>query len=400
MSSQTKRPTILVVDDDELIVTSLRGLFLLETGYEVLEFRDPLKAVEEVERRAVDLVISDFLMPQMNGVDLLKKVRELQPDAVRILLTGFADKENAIRAINEVGLYRYIEKPWDNQDLLLSIRNALGERNLRRQLAERVEELSTLINEHRALSDRHRSLERELEMAARVHQSLLPEAMPEIEGFRCATFYESCAALGGDYYDYAHTSNGTQILVSDVSGHGVQAALSSMLLKAIFQEAAARAEGPVELLAAMNARLHKFLPSGMYACAAALFFAPGSGKVRFANAGLPYPFLLAAEPRRVDELPLSGLPLGLFDTSGPESYDQRELEMSSQDVLLVASDGLGDIRGSGDGQFQDAALRQALDQLHGGDGTAVIEGLVERAKGYAAGRGYPDDVSLLTITKL
>jgi len=276
----------------------------------------------------------------------------------------------------------------------------LGERNLRRQLAERVEELSTLINEHRALSDRHRSLERELEMAARVHQSLLPEAMPEIDGFRCASFYESCAALGGDYYDYAHTSNGTQILVSDVSGHGVQAALSSMLLKAIFQEAAARAEGPVELLAAMNARLYKFLPSGMYACATALFFAPSSCRVRFANAGLPYPFLLAAEPRRVDELPLSGLPLGLFDTSGPQSYDQRELEMSPQDVLLIASDGLGDIRGSDDGQFQDAALRQALEELHGGDGTGIIEGLVERAKGFAAGQGYPDDVSLLTVTKL
>ncbi len=72
-------------------------------------------------------------MPQMNGIEFLKEVRRLQPEAVRLLLTGYADKENAIRAINEVGLYHYLEKPWDNQAMLNIIRNALEEKSLRQQ---------------------------------------------------------------------------------------------------------------------------------------------------------------------------------------------------------------------------------------------------------------------------
>ena len=118
-STLNNNATILVVDDDELILSSLRGLFTLETEYELLSFSDPKEAVKELGRRPIDVVISDFLMPEVNGVELLRRARELQPETARILLTGFADKENAIRAINEAGLYQYIEKPWDNEDLLL-----------------------------------------------------------------------------------------------------------------------------------------------------------------------------------------------------------------------------------------------------------------------------------------
>ena len=129
--SSHNAPRVLIVDDDDLIVRSLRSLFALETDYEIYDFNEPEKALQEVERRPIDLVISDFLMPRMNGVDFLKRVRDLQPDATRILLTGFADKENAIRAINEVGLYHYLEKPWNNEDLLLLVRNALQQKSLR-----------------------------------------------------------------------------------------------------------------------------------------------------------------------------------------------------------------------------------------------------------------------------
>ena len=151
---------VLIVDDDDLIIQSLRGLFTLETDYEIYGFNEPEKALLEVERRPIDLVISDFLMPRMNGVDFLKKVRELQPDATRILLTGFADKENAIRAINEVGLYHYLEKPWSNQDLLLLVRNALQHKSLRIQLSQKVSEFERLMREHSDLSSRHRSIQR------------------------------------------------------------------------------------------------------------------------------------------------------------------------------------------------------------------------------------------------
>jgi len=127
-SPETRAPRLIAVDDDSLVLGSLKGLFTLETDYDVELFDDPTKAVDHLGKNPVDLVISDFLMPQMNGLEFLTEARRLQPDAARILLTGFADKQNAIRAINEVGIYHYLEKPWDNDHLLLLIRNALQEK--------------------------------------------------------------------------------------------------------------------------------------------------------------------------------------------------------------------------------------------------------------------------------
>ncbi|NIQ57381.1 MAG: response regulator, partial [Gammaproteobacteria bacterium] len=83
----------------------------LETSYRVLTYTSPEAALEELDGRPVHVVLADFYMPDMDGITFLKEVRERSPQATRILLTGYADKENAIRAINEAGLYYYLEKP-------------------------------------------------------------------------------------------------------------------------------------------------------------------------------------------------------------------------------------------------------------------------------------------------
>ena len=83
------------------MLSSLRGVFTLQTDYDVHEAATPKEALRHVERARVDVVISDFLMPEMNGIELLKEIKRLQPEAIRLLLTGYADKENAIKAINE-----------------------------------------------------------------------------------------------------------------------------------------------------------------------------------------------------------------------------------------------------------------------------------------------------------
>jgi DNA-binding NtrC family response regulator len=86
-------------------------------------------------------------MPDMDGVTFLGKVKQLYPQAPRILLTGYADKENAIKAINDVGLYQYIEKPWNNEDLQLIIRNGLEKTLLLRQLRDKIGEVEKAQNE-------------------------------------------------------------------------------------------------------------------------------------------------------------------------------------------------------------------------------------------------------------
>ena len=150
MDKGNYQPTILVVDDEEMVTTSLTNLFRLRTGYRVVTATSPLEALAGADKNTFDLVIADYLMPGMDGIAFLSRFKELQPMALRILLTGYADKESAIRAINQVGLYQYVEKPWDNDALLVGVKNALEKGALLRTLEEKVQELQTA---HASLKD-------------------------------------------------------------------------------------------------------------------------------------------------------------------------------------------------------------------------------------------------------
>ena len=132
---------ILIVDDEEMVTTSLRNLFRLRTDYEAITFTSPEEALRSAERQVYDLVISDYLMPVMDGIAFLSRFKDAQPQAIRILLTGYADKESAIRAINEIGLYQYVEKPWDNDALLMVVKNAIEKAALLRTLEQKILEL-------------------------------------------------------------------------------------------------------------------------------------------------------------------------------------------------------------------------------------------------------------------
>ena len=132
----------IVITDDEKIVTSAFKTLLRVEGYnDVNCFNNPLDAVEFLKNNQPDIIISDFLMPEMNGLEFLRKAKELYPEVSMILLTGYADKENAIKAINEIGLYKYIEKPWDNDDLLFNIRNGIERSHLLSDLRDKIKQL-------------------------------------------------------------------------------------------------------------------------------------------------------------------------------------------------------------------------------------------------------------------
>ena len=143
MESSEVKETIILVDDEEMVLTSLRSILTLETDYNVHSFTSANEALGYITDNEVDLVISDYLMPEMDGISFLAKVRDIKPEIPRIILTGYADKENAIKAINEVGLYQYIEKPWDNEDLMIIIRNGLEKQKLLKQLQEKISEINS-----------------------------------------------------------------------------------------------------------------------------------------------------------------------------------------------------------------------------------------------------------------
>jgi DNA-binding NtrC family response regulator len=146
--AEREPPVILLVDDEEMILTAIKSFLAVEEDYELLTYTSALKALNDLDRvRRIDLAISDYLMPEMDGISFLAIVKKRFPLVPRILLTGYADKENAIRAINELGLYQYIEKPWNNDDLRLIIRNGLEKTLLIRQLEEKIREVQKIHSE-------------------------------------------------------------------------------------------------------------------------------------------------------------------------------------------------------------------------------------------------------------
>ena len=140
-SADNGQPRVVLVDDEEMVITSIRAFLQMETEYEINGFTHPEEAVKHLETTPVDVVVSDYLMPKMNGIQLLAKAKQFQPEAARVLLTGHADKQSAIVAINDVGLYQYLEKPWDNAQLLLVIQSAIERTQLLRKLQQKVSEL-------------------------------------------------------------------------------------------------------------------------------------------------------------------------------------------------------------------------------------------------------------------
>ncbi len=130
MNPQDK--SIFVVDDE---VNVCKALFrtLRREGYQVTVANGPEEALALLKTTKVDLVISDHLMPNMSGLELLKMVRNRHPDAMRMMLTGHADMQTAIDAINHGEIYRFLTKPWDDTELKVTVFLAFEQLELERE---------------------------------------------------------------------------------------------------------------------------------------------------------------------------------------------------------------------------------------------------------------------------
>lgn len=155
MSENGHKPVVMIADDEEMVITSIKALLQLETDFEIRGFTDAEEAAKFAQENRVDVAVSDYLMPKMNGIQLLARVKQAQPEASRVLLTGHADKQSAIEAINQVALFQYLEKPWDNAQLLLVVRSAAERAQIYRDLQEKVEQLDSA---HSSLKDVQRRL--------------------------------------------------------------------------------------------------------------------------------------------------------------------------------------------------------------------------------------------------
>jgi serine phosphatase RsbU (regulator of sigma subunit) len=392
-----RQEPVVVIVDDEVVVTDTIGAFLkLETDYAVHAFQSPVAALEAIERMHVDLVISDFLMPEMTGFEFLSRVRAGHPDVVRVLLTGYADKESAIRAVNEVELYQYLEKPWDNDQLLLVIRNGLKTRRVARQLTDKIDELDRALLAHEKLIERHAALTDQMSLARRVQQMMLPQRFPGPDGLGFAAVYRPALDVGGDYYDVIELAGGRlAAFVADATGHGVQAALSTTLIKSVFTSFTGRDAGAADILSEINAELNRILPVDIFVAATLATIDTASRSVCVANGGGPHPFRIDRDGR-VERIASNGLPLGVVDRESYRPGDEVTITVEPGDRVVLYTDGLVEVENARGEEFGETGFVGALGSTRAEPLGTVGKRLVEIAASHASPDHEWDDVTILT----
>jgi response regulator RpfG family c-di-GMP phosphodiesterase len=182
--------TLLLVDDEANILKAL-GRLLRRTGHELLTAAGGEEALAILGEHPVSLVVSDQRMPGMTGVELLQRARELQPEAVRIILTGYTDIQAAMQAINEGAVYRFLTKPWDDQALLDTVAQALADLDMRREhaaLQEKVAEQNQQLQElnqglERKVQERTNELEMALKEAEKANTALRQQNLLIVKSF-------------------------------------------------------------------------------------------------------------------------------------------------------------------------------------------------------------------------
>ncbi|MCD6569619.1 MAG: response regulator [Deltaproteobacteria bacterium] len=154
---------ILIVDDEENVLKALKRAFA-EDGYTVDTYTSPKDALAFLAGQRVSAIISDFMMPEMNGLEFLLQAAEVIPDSVRIILTGHANLEMAIKAINSGAVYGYLTKPWDNDHIRVFLKNALKKYELEKENKR----LNNLLKErNEQLKDMNQNLEKKVKEQTR-----------------------------------------------------------------------------------------------------------------------------------------------------------------------------------------------------------------------------------------
>jgi serine phosphatase RsbU (regulator of sigma subunit) len=374
--------TILVVDDEIANLQKLRRTFI--NRYPVLTASSGGEALNLVrEKDHIAVIIADQRMPDMTGVELLRQTLDIQPHAVRIILTGYTDVDVLMEAINSCKVYRYIVKPWEPADLLITVERGLEAHRLAKE------------NEHfRKELIRRERLARELEIAGEIQRYILPPTTPAIEGYEMAVEYHPAREVGGDLYDFEYDSKALQIVVGDVSGKSIPAALYGAVFSGQLRILFAGRQSPAEVLEILNNNLIARYQSGNYIAVAYCRMDPSDGSVVMANGGMPFPFIVRSGV--VSRLKIPGVPLGLLEGT---KYDELRFRMNAGDTLILFSDGAPDALNT-DGNFYD--IDRFTDSIHrhcSSDLGESLKNLYSEIRQFIGSAELSDDITLIALRR-
>jgi sigma-B regulation protein RsbU (phosphoserine phosphatase) len=238
------------------------------------------------------------------------------------------------------------------------------------------------------------AIEQEMETARRIQTAILPRTLPRVDGLDLAVRYIPAAAVAGDFYDFLGAdARRLGVLVADVSGHGVPAALIASMIKVAAAAQTAHAAHPSQVLSEMSRIFYRQIDAH-FITAACLHIDLDTGLLTHASAGHPPPLLRRGTGGEVSELRCDGLVMGRL---GRATYTERSVDLRAGDTVLLYTDGWTEATGPAGEQFGDERLRRLLAAHGGGTAEALAAFLEEQLTAWTGGTAFADDLTLAVL---
>lgn len=382
----TPAPRTLLADDQPDILAALR-LLLKGAGYQTESVDSPAAVLEALRQKKFDLVLMDLNYARdttsgKEGLDLISRIRALDSDLPIVVMTAWSSVELAVETMRR-GVCDFVQKPWNNSQLLHTLRSQIEKGQLRRRDRSRqsIERI------------RDRQLRLQLNEAREIQKGLLPKRMPTLRGFSLACAWQPAHTVSGDYLAAFKLSNSHAALcVADVSGKGLPAALLMSNMQAALKSFATERTPPSELCARVNeviwgnTPLHKFI-----SCFYSILDCERR-TLTFTNAGHNPPLLMSrrGEYRRLEE---GGRVMGAFADS---RYEQREVAIASGDRMLLFTDGVTEACNALGEEFGEERLLELLSETEGCSAATVRGRVMNAVRGFCGNR-FADDAALLVL---
>ena len=378
MNEADQKQTVLLVDDAPANIQIVNSI--LKDIYKIRIATSGAKALELANMTPPpDLILLDVMMPDMDGYEVCTQLKLGQEtrDIPVIFLTGQTHVDEETRGF-DVGAVDYIHKPFSPAVVKARVQTHLVLRGVREQLAKQL-----------------LRIQKELETARQIQLSILPSEIPKIEGLDIAARYVPMASVAGDFYDFMVVDEKRiGILVADVSGHGMPAALIASMLKIALSAQGPHAADPAQVLLGLNQALcGKF--QHHYVTAAYLFVDMQKRTLTYAGAG--HPPLLLRDGKRVRDVAENGLFLGRFPFA---TYSSVELPLTAGDRALLYTDGIPETTNPAGVEFGSGCLKRFLAAEQSTSADHFAGQLLEELSRWSArgsGEDLDDDITMVAI---
>ncbi|QXE91769.1 SpoIIE family protein phosphatase [Geomonas subterranea] len=239
------------------------------------------------------------------------------------------------------------------------------------------------------------SMRKEMEIARQIQLSLLPAAPPLLTGIDCAGRCVPASHIGGDYYDILLHGERLDLVIADVSGHSVGAALIMVETRSVLRAQMPALDGPAQVVAALNEILHDDLSRAeLFITMSYLSYHRTSGKLSYSNAGHPPPLLYRPGEERFFQLDAEGLILGV---QRRVAFDEPVMQVEKGDLLLLYTDGITEAQNHAGELFGVQRLKGVLAREHRKPSAAIIDAVLDALRAFAGSASFEDDISMLLL---